>query len=104
MTPLIVIKAIDKFPEKIFLIADQLQMVKKMKQSEIGNFPGVFNLRIGIQVMKPSDIKIDDRLVNIMFGQVVHFFISNGHMKTVHLRLDDVNISRSTMQSNFIGR
>ena len=57
----------------------------------------VLNLRIGAQVMITSKINIDDRLVNVMVGQVAHLFISNGHIKTVYLMFDDVNIGASTM-------
>ena len=57
----------------------------------------VLNLRIGAQVMITSKINIDDRLVNVMVGKVAHLFISNGHVKTVYLMFDDVNIGESTM-------
>ena len=55
-----------------------------MKLSQTGNHPGVLNLRIGAQVMITSNISINDRLVNGMVGQAAHFFINNGHVKTIY--------------------
>ena len=104
VVPLIVIKAIDKIPDKFFLSSNQLQFIHKMKLSQTGTPPGGLNLKIGVQVMITSNININDRLANAMVAQVVHFLISNGHVKTIYLRSDDVNIVQSKMQSNLIGR
>ena len=42
--------------------------------------------------MITSNIDIDDRLLNRLVGQVAHFFIGNGHVMSVDLKFDDVNI------------
>lgn len=75
-----------------------------MKLSETGNLPCVLKLKIGAQVMITSNININDRLVNRMIGQVAYFFISNRHVKTVKLKLDDENIDQIIMQSDLISR
>ena len=81
VTPLIVIKAIDKLPDNFFLSAKQLQNIQNMKLSETSNLSGVLILKIGAEIMFTSNINIDDRLVNEMIGQVAQFFISNGYVK-----------------------
>ena len=104
VTPFITIKAIDKLPDKFFLSENQLQNTQNMEQNETCNLPCALNLKIGAGVMITSKINIDDRLVNGMVRQVAHFFISYGRVKTVYLKFDDVNIGRSTMQSDIVGR
>ena len=54
--------------------------------------------------MITSNIDIDDRLLNRLIGQVAHFFIGNGHVMSVYLKFDDVNIGWSTVKSDLIGR
>ena len=74
VTPLIVIKALDKLPEKFLQSVNQFQNIQNVKLSETGNLPCVLKLKIGAQVMITSNINIDDRLVNRMIGQVAYFF------------------------------
>ena len=103
VTPLILIKAIEILPDKFFLSANQLQNIQNMKLNEISNLSCVLNLKTGAEDRITSNIHIDDRLVNGMVRKVAHFFITNG-MKAVYLKFDDVNVGRSTMQSDLIGK
>ena len=75
-----------------------------MNLSETGNFPLASKLIIEAQVIITSNINIDDRLINGMIGQVTYFFISNRHVKIGHLKFDDENIDRITMESALISR
>lgn len=104
VTLLIVIKDNHKLRDNFFVNANQYRNVQNMKLSETGDFPYVLNLKIGAQVMVTLNINIDDGLVNEIFVNLAHFFISNRHVKTVYLKFDDVNIGRSKIQSNLIGR
>ena len=103
VTPLILIKAIEILPDKFLLSANQLQNIQNMKLNEISNLSCVLNLKTGAEDRITSNIHIDDRLVNGMVRKVAHFFITNGG-KTVYLKFDDVNVGRSTMQSDLIGK
>ena len=103
VTLLIVIKGNHKLPDNFFVNANQYRNVQNMKLSETGDFPYVLNLKIGAQVMVTLNTNVDDGLVNEIFVNLAHFFISNGLVKTVYLKFDDVNIGRSKMQSNLIG-
>ena len=54
--------------------------------------------------MIPSNIDIEDRLVNDLVGQVKDFQIFNGKVKVTYVKLGDATTGRNLMHSNVIRR
>ena len=79
--------ALDNIPTTF--TRNEIERVKKLKQSETGGLAAELDLKIDARVMLISNIDIEDRLINGQLGTVCDFLFKNERIEVVYVKFDD---------------